>query len=151
MRTEQTVSPLHPSFATRRAARFFTLERARCALPLVRRITTDIVDQHRYVCELEDRCHQSGAASNDNALRERYAAALDRLRDLIDELAAVGCELRDWRRGIVDFPAYHEGRRIEFCWRLGEADITHWHDPDAGFCGRRDVTELQVPQRSMTA
>ena len=147
MKTNQTASPLHPNFAPRRAARDFTLERARRALPLVRRITTDIVEQHRYVCELEDRCHQSNDASFESDLREHYASALDRLRDLIDELGDIGCELRDWHRGIVDFPGTQDGRRIEFCWRLGEADITHWHEPDASFCGRRSVNDLLAPRQ----
>lgn len=142
---------IHPNFTRRPTKRIFTFEHAIRALPLVSRITSDIVEQHRQVCDLEDVCQvadPSRPLEDEIRIREAYADALDRLRELIDELADVGCELRDWRRGIVDFPAIHNGRNIEYCWRLGETEIDHWHAPDAGFCGRRKIGELFKPNES---
>ncbi|MDA0334412.1 MAG: DUF2203 family protein [bacterium] len=41
--------------------------------------------------------------------------------------------------GIVDFPSTFEGRWIYLCWQRGESQITHWHELETGFRGRRDL------------
>lgn len=128
----------------RQSARVFTLEQANRTLPLVSRIVTDIVRQHKKVCDLEDIYQRPGAGASDEgriALREKCLAEVEMLRELGDELAAVGCQLKDWRRGIVDFFAIRDDRPIEFCWRLGEDRITHWHQADAGFRARQPMDE----------
>ena len=34
----------------------------------------------------------------------------------------------------------HEGRAVCLCWRLGEESVSHWHEVDAGFSGRQEIT-----------
>lgn len=65
----------------------------------------------------------------------------DRLRTDIDALAALGCELKDLQRGLIDFPALYRGRPVYLCWLLGEPDITQYHDLDTGFAGRQPIPE----------
>ena len=122
--------------------RVFTLDHAVRTLPLVKRIVSDIVKQYKVVSSLEEECHvptPKSAGDVVDALRDRYNAELDKLRDLAAELTSVGCELKDWRRGLVDFPARHDGRDVYFCWRLGEDTVSFWHDVDSGFQGRRPI------------
>jgi len=129
-----------------RRARLFTLEHANRALPLVKRIVADIVKQYKKVSALEEECEVAGAADESMDLtRDRYGAELERLRELAEELQSIGCELKDWRRGLVDFPAVHQGRQIYLCWRLGENDVHHWHERDAGYHGRQPVDETFIP------
>ena len=40
---------------------------------------------------------------------------------------------------MVDFHSRIEGRDVFLCWRLGEEEITHWHELDAGFAGRQEL------------
>lgn len=123
-----------------RTRKTFTVEHANRTLPLVKRIVADMVRQYKKVCALEERCHiRRPTVTNEEqaALRRSYEIELDKLRDLADELRAIGCELKDWRRGLVDFPSTHEGREIELCWRLGEERVEHWHDVGAGFASRQ--------------
>jgi hypothetical protein len=47
--------------------------------------------------------------------------------------------VRDLERGLIDFPALREDREVYLCWLLGEPEITHWHEIDAGFAGRRPL------------
>ena len=129
-----------PRFKPHPTGRIFTIDQANRALPLVSRVVADIVHQQKAVCELEERLHNYHAAAWE-ACQEHYTLALERLRDLIDELSDVGCQLRDWRRGIVDFPAYLNGRRVNLCWRLGEPRICHWHEPEAGYRCRQPIDE----------
>jgi hypothetical protein len=49
--------------------------------------------------------------------------------------------------GLVDFPTTYSGRWVFLCWKLGERQLTHWHEIDAGFQGRKKITEAQ--RRSM--
>ena len=135
---------VRPRFRQQHSRRIFTIDQANRALSLVSRVVSDIVGQQRDVCELEEilQAPQSEVLPGVwERYQEHYTDALERLRELIDELADVGCYLRDWRRGIVDFPAIHNGRRVELCWRLGERRICHWHEPDAGFRCRQPIDD----------
>ena len=45
--------------------------------------------------------------------------------------------------GLVDFPTTYQGRWVYLCWHVGEHDLRFWHETDAGFAGRRKITEAQ--------
>jgi hypothetical protein len=67
------------------------------------------------------------------------AAALVELSRALNELDAVDVVLRDVERGLIDFPALRDGEEIYLCWLLDEDEIRFWHEPDAGFAGRRPL------------
>jgi hypothetical protein len=71
-----------------------------------------------------------------NHRNERLADTLHRFED---ELAEVGCQLKDHRIGLIDFPALREGREVLLCWKLGEEMIGHWHEVSEGFGGRKAI------------
>ena len=58
----------------------------------------------------------------------------------VEELRALGVEPKNGPEGLVDFPAMMEGRPVYLCWKLGEPEVLHWHDLDAGFRGRQPLT-----------
>ena len=74
------------------------------------------------------------------------ALALDwpreRLQVLVEELTTVGCELKDYQMGLVDYVGRHQGRDVYLCWRLGEARVNYWHELHTGFAGRQPVSIL---------
>jgi hypothetical protein len=49
--------------------------------------------------------------------------------------------LRDLDRGLLDFPALRDGVEIYLCWEEGEEEIAWWHEPEAGFAGRRALDD----------
>ena len=57
------------------------------------------------------------------------------------KLVSEGFVLRDLDRGLVDFPALRDGREVYLCWEEGEPEIGFWHEPDAGFGGRRPLDD----------
>jgi hypothetical protein len=57
----------------------------------------------------------------------------------LGELEAVEIVLRDVERGLIDFPAIRDGQEVYLCWLLDEDEIGFWHEPDAGFAGRRPL------------
>lgn len=68
------------------------------------------------------------------------ARPLVELSRAIGELEAVDIVLRDLDRGLVDFPALRDGHEVYLCWLVDDEDrIGFWHEPDAGFAGRRPL------------
>jgi hypothetical protein len=128
--------------------RVFTVERANSALPLVRRIVQDIVAEHpgwkdlmaRYELAAAGARPEWGESPEQLALRADIDAIALRINGYVDELAAVGCLLKGFEDGLVDFYGLQDGRLVFLCWRLGEDAVTHWHELDAGVAGRQPIT-----------
>ncbi|KPK86390.1 MAG: hypothetical protein AMJ81_01370 [Phycisphaerae bacterium SM23_33] len=111
----------------------------------VRRVVADVVADYSQLLELQEILEleqQYGSIQYLNQVKAEMNAAVSRLHGYLEELAAVGVELRDFARGLVDFPARVRGRDIFFCWQFGEDTISYWHDRDDGQAGRRPVSEL---------
>jgi hypothetical protein len=137
--------------------KYFTVDEANQTLPLVRAIVDDIVRLFRDVHERRERLMKirqlPGAASrNEESLHgeelaqieEELDKDIDRVNEFSDELHTLGVELKDPIVGLVDFPTKIEGRDAYLCWKLGEEDISFWHELDTGFQGRQPLFENSV-------
>ncbi len=140
MAAPQFIKPQRRS-APSQPTRKFSLEQANKSIPLVKRIVADIVHTHERATQNQLRLEKAKESTHKAAQAELHAS-VDRLQDLVDELAGVGCELKDYNTGLIDFVGRHEGRDVCLCWKLGEECITHWHEVDAGFGGRKPVAQL---------
>lgn len=133
--------------------KLFTIEEANRALPLVRRIVADLRDEYQTWRELMARYEIIAAGTraylgedqHEVELRHELADRAARLDGLLEELKAVGCELKDFELGLVDFYALLDDRLVFLCWRLGEPRIEYWHEVDAGVAGRQPVDETLFP------
>jgi hypothetical protein len=67
------------------------------------------------------------------------ATAVLALLTAAEQLEAMDIVLRDADRGLVDFPSIRDGEEVYLCWQSGEPRVAFWHDPDAGFAGRRPL------------
>ena len=67
------------------------------------------------------------------------ARALVEISRAVGELDAVEILLRDVDRGLIDFPAMRDGAEVYLCWLVDEESIGFWHEPEAGFAGRRPL------------
>jgi hypothetical protein len=128
--------------------RIFTVEKANQALPLVRRIVADIVAEHPRWKDLVSRYEllaggarpEWGESPEMLAVRREIDAAAERINGYVRELEQVGCQLKGFEEGLVDFYGVHEGRVVCLCWRHGEPAVSHWHELEAGFAGRQEIT-----------
>lgn len=130
--------------------RYFTVEQANKTLPLVRAIVADIVEQWKVVSELEERLApmlaerrrgQGDPYSEELAHSQaELETARDALRRYLEELEKLGVELKGAHNGLCDFPSLKDGREVYLCWKLGEPEIQHWHDLEAGYTGREPLT-----------
>ena len=96
--------PVRPSLPAQR----FTVSQANKSLPLVRRIVRDIVETHDHALDLQTQI-ESAPAEHTAAAQKTLDKAMDRLQTLVNELQDVGCELKDYRTGLIDFVGRHQG------------------------------------------
>jgi hypothetical protein len=129
--------------------KLFTPEQANAALPLVRAIVKDLAQLSREVIERRERL-ASVQNGRDRKNRDLYADEVaqieqelekdtERLQEYVEELRQLGVEPKNGPEGLVDFPAMLDGRPVYLCWKLGEPEVLHWHDLEAGFRGRQPL------------
>ena len=124
--------------------KLFNVEEANALLPTVRRIARDIRRAHAELLKRQEAAklaaegaEQGGGFMPDGA---RYVRTLVRLGAGAGELEALGVQLKDFARGLVDFPTMRDGRVVLLCWELGEGDhIEWWHEVEAGYTGRQPL------------
>jgi hypothetical protein len=129
--------------------RVFTIEEANATLPLVRAIVSDLVELSRDVIDRRERLSLL-AVKRDRRPRDPYDEELSqmegdlendgrRLREYLAELRALGVEPTSAAEGVVDFPALIDGCKGFLCWKLDEAQVSHWHEPGEGYSQRKPV------------
>lgn len=121
--------------------KLFTIQEANALLPSVRVILAKIQRAHRRLAEYRDEARKAAEAAEQGgggiADGVAYAVVLTDLTSQMSELDTLGVQLKDFERGLVDFPSLRDGRVVLLCWQLGEGDeLEWWHDVDAGFAGR---------------
>lgn len=126
--------------------KLFTVARANRTLPLVRRIVDDVVRKFAELGRLEE--------ERARARHEQLETVERRMFDLegeierhVQELATIGCELKDPRKGLLDFLAVNGRQVVCLCWMAGEPSVEWWHPLETGFAGRRPVSELSAATR----
>jgi len=134
-----------------RGMTLFTIDHANRALPLVRRIVEDVVQEHRRWQEAIAELDLLGSAVAPEFPDPRLAALERRIQQIasdIDgyqaELEQLGAQLKDRRVGLVDFPSEMDGRQVLLCWRLGEPSVQFWHEVDSGFASRQPLSPTLV-------
>ncbi len=121
--------------------KLFTVEEANALLPSVRDILQKIQRSRRQLAKYRRRAQQAAeSAEQGGGGMEgggQYALIITNFTTEMSELEALGVQLKDFDRGLVDFPSLREGRVVLPCWQLGEGDeLEWWHDMDTGFGGR---------------
>ena len=134
-----------PVFSSRPRRRF-TLEQANRSLALVRRVVSDIVQTRETASKLQTQL-ESANAKEQKQIQRDLDLAVDKLHTYLDELTEIGCELKDFSVGLVDFIGRHQGRDICLCWKLGEERVAHFHELNTGFAGRLPVSMLDEREK----
>lgn len=124
--------------------KIFTLEEANALLPKVRSVLTKIRDCYQRITALRETAQAAansaqfgGGGMEGGSL---YVNSIYQLNQSMLELDNLGIQLKDYSRGLIDFPAMRDGRVVLLCWQFGEGDeIEWWHDIDAGFAGRQHI------------
>ncbi len=121
--------------------KLFTIQEANALLPSVRVILAKIQRAHGRLSQYRDEVRKAAEAAEQGGggidSGVAYAGILTVLTSQMSELDTLGVQLKDFERGLVDFPSLRDGKVVLLCWQMGEGDeLEWWHDVDAGFAGR---------------
>ena len=127
--------------------RYYTAAEANAALPLIRVVVRDIAELARDLRDRHERLTRL-QPSERGVLGDAYHEELqqvqaeferdqERMHEYEEELRKLGVELKDYDTGLIDFPCWMNGREVYLCWRLGETEVSYWHEIDAGVAGRQ--------------
>ncbi len=124
-------------------ARHYTLEEASELLPRV----VALIERMRVARgrlgdrEAREALEEAGPTNGGGGPGRTVSEGFLELRDSMLELRELEVLLRDLDRGLLDFPSLRDGREVYLCWQEGEDAIGFWHEPDAGFGGRRPLDD----------
>lgn len=128
--------------------KFFTVTEANSALQLVRPIVHDILTKMREAETLhnEVKMEKEHGTVHETSLLAKISRAeelLDQIEYHMKELENIGVELKDLKRGIVDFPCMHEGRIVYLCWMLEENSVCFWHEITGSYFQRKPIVQTE--------
>jgi hypothetical protein len=124
-------------------ARHYTLEEASELLPRVAALIERMRVARGQLGDREAReaLSEAGPTNGGGSPGRTVSEGFLELRDSMMELRELEVVLRDLDRGLLDFPSLRDGREVYLCWQEGEDAIGFWHEPDAGFAGRRALDD----------
>ena len=61
----------------------------------------------------------------------------------IEKLEDMGCLIKDFEIGVIDFHYRFGNEDIFLCWKLGERRIRFWHEVDSDYMGRKPIIDLE--------
>jgi hypothetical protein len=132
--------------------KLFTLDEAQALVPVLESLLKRAIEAKRAAEEINDelqaltqRIFASGGMHVDVAKvarqRTEMEAHIQRAKDAVQEIDAIGVQVKDLDTGLLDFPCMLDDEIVLLCWKMGETRITHWHTMDSGFAGRQPLDE----------
>jgi hypothetical protein len=121
--------------------KLFTLAEALALLPEIKNLFDRIDRARRTMNRLapEAKLASESTGGGGSPYGAVYARALTQLMIGVQEILNHGVEIKDFDKGLCDFPHERDGRIVYLCWQRDEETIEWWHDTDAGFAGRRPL------------
>ena len=131
--------------------RVFTLEEANALLPRVNALVAQQLARRQTI---EERLHvlaertgvpPEGVVEKPDdpddvrEIKRDIIARLHEYQSSWNDLENMGIVLKDARTGLLDFYSRIDGKLVFLCWKYGEEAITHYHDVDSGFAGRKPI------------
>ena len=120
-------------------AKHFTLAEARAMLPQLRQLFKELHASRARTRQADEKLGNSLAKSGGDLGGKLVAAMTSELVALnaeIRQLQERGVVIKDFDRGLVDFPSLRNGREVFLCWELEEDDIEFFHEIEDGYAGR---------------
>lgn len=135
--------------------RLFTPDEVDRLIPRLTELMEAALERYGQALALQERLRDdrarvsaSGGERGDTVEWKARAERLDGLgievRELLQEVQAMGGVVKDLETGLVDFPgrgpAGPDGPVVNLCWKLGEDAVRFWHGMNEGFAQRKPLS-----------
>lgn len=121
--------------------KIFTLDEANELIPEMRRRLQRLQQLYSAIGEMRESAKAAASSSEFGGGMKGgsgYVRSLYEVGKITTEIHDAGVQLKDYERGLIDFPTMRGGKMVLLCWQLDEGDqIEWWHDMEAGFAGRQ--------------
>jgi len=129
--------------------KLFSVEEANMLLPEIRTILDEFKDRKKMFFELKEEIIElteivdsEEYRSEELSKKERIMRATsNEIENLFEEIADLGCVVKDIDNGLVDFISIFQGRKVFLCWKQGEDKVSWYHDMQTGFTGRKKIRD----------
>jgi hypothetical protein len=132
--------------------RLFTLAQARRSLP---GIAAAVIVMRKRALRLDELQALSSSmrrtastdgdpfVTDDSEIQAEISKMERQIAELIEHIQQQGVEVKDVRRGLVDWRAERDGRVVYLCWQYGERGVNWWHELADGFAGRQPIVAAE--------
>lgn len=141
---------MEPSSKSSGAIRTFTMKEANDMLPAIKTSLESIFSLNERIKSLTNDVENLVAIWGKDVLEKDHMdnayyfskvtereEAYQGIINMVNEMQAAGCIVKDIETGLVDFYFDNNGQLVLLCWKYGEECISHWHAIDEGFKSRR--------------
>ena len=122
--------------------RYFTLHEANETLKLIRPLMEEVQTIRLKILRNQPEAWpaiQKSAGNGGNRVLSNLVQEFEKFDELIHRIQATDVLIKDINLGLLDFPAFKDGREVYLCWQYGEGDIAFWHEVEAGYAGRQPI------------
>ena len=132
--------------------RLFTLAQARRSLPSIAAV---VIVMRKRALRLDELTALASSmrrttsadgdpgVTDDSEMQAEITKLEGQIAALIEHIQQQGVEVKDVRRGLVDWRAERDGRVVYLCWQYGERTLSWWHELADGFSGRRPIIAIE--------
>ena len=67
---------------------------------------------------------------------------IETVQKMIEEIAEMGVQMKDLKRGLIDFPHFLGGapeHEVFLCFEFSDDTVEYWHEIEAGYMGRTSL------------
>jgi hypothetical protein len=124
-----------------RFEKHYTRDEASALLPQIRIWLKRLIRLRGELMKHDERQSKLMKGGNDLGGPEvnAWVRALADVKEILLEFYQREIQIKDLERGLIDFPAFIDGKEVFLCWEQKESDIEFWHDLDSGYAGREPL------------
>lgn len=122
--------------------RYFTVEQANAIVKAIRPLIEEILAIRQDLVERQEQLWkvvEQALGNGGSRMASQLVLEFERLQRIVEDIQATGALIKDVNVGLVDFPAWRDGREVYLCWKYGEEEIAFWHEIEDGFAGRQPL------------
>jgi len=123
--------------------KYFTVQQSNKSLIFVKPIVSDIMLKRKKMIEYKKTIRNIQLSKKEglDAVLKELTVKLKNISTEItyhlEELESVGCYLKDFELGLIDFPSILNGKVVFLSWMHGEESVNYWHELTTGLEGRQ--------------
>ncbi len=124
----------------------YTRDEVRALLPQVRGWLQRLSELRGDISKLDKKLEKLMEPGRDlgGPVVENWVRTVAQIKTVLFEFVRREIQIKDLKRGLLDFPALMGDKEVFLCWEHGEADVDFWHELDAGYAGRQRLDDLDL-------